>query len=84
MKTKDNKCFFDCKYLSITEYEQENTIDGKKMPHICNLFNKQVKHENTHPFLTKIDECEYDGSELNSIEFIELIKKTIENENANI
>ena len=56
-------CFRNCKYLSITEREQDKVEDGKKYPHICERYNKHIKHDGMHPNLPKLKECDYDDSE---------------------
>lgn len=62
-------CYDDCKYLSITETEQDkrakkdikNGIEPRHRPHICKLLNKQVTHHGFkhHPKLVRWEECSY-------------------------
>lgn len=45
----------DCKYLSITEEQQE--ITNSKEEHICSKFNKRVVHGLHHPDILRCIEC---------------------------
>jgi hypothetical protein len=60
-------CFHSCKFLSITEHEQ-NRLKTKE-PHICERYNKHIKHNGFHPSLPMLSECDYDNSELREKRF---------------
>lgn len=46
----------DCKYLSLTEREQ-NMFNLKKISHRCTLFNSIVLHKDKHPEIQRLDIC---------------------------
>lgn len=51
-------CNKNCRFLSLTEEEQDKQKGGNfREPHLCLLFNKQVRHLNSHPNLVKCDMC---------------------------
>jgi hypothetical protein len=54
-------CFHSCKFLSITESEQDRL--KIKDPHICERYNRHIRHNGMHPRLPMLDECDYDNSE---------------------
>ena len=57
--TKLEFCYEDCEHLNLTEDQQNARKDGKRIPHICKLYNKRVLH-NGHPaYLTRLEECEF-------------------------
>ena len=60
-------CYHSCKFLSITEHEQ-NRLKTKE-PHICERYNKHIKHNGFHPSLPMLSECDYDNSELREKRF---------------
>lgn len=50
-------CPEDCPELSLTEYDQDRMKDGRKIPHMCNMFNIRLQHGIYHPELVKCDKC---------------------------
>jgi hypothetical protein len=50
-------CKDDCKYLSITE-EQQQIVGSKKNPHICTKYNYRVYHMQYHPQLVRLGKCD--------------------------
>jgi hypothetical protein len=60
-----NFCYFDCKYLTITEEEQRK-FQGKYIPeHICKKYNKRVTHDKYDMLLVRLDCCKYREVDLN-------------------
>ena len=51
-------CRSNCKHLSITEKEQNQSKERPKAPHFCRLYKNQVKHSGNHPRLMRLDECD--------------------------
>ncbi len=49
-------CNDDCRFLSITEDEQNKQKD-KKDPHICEKYKKRVTHRYAHPKLFRLMGC---------------------------
>ncbi len=50
-------CPDNCKYLSITEKEQDEKEGGWKIPHICNKTGERIKHGQSHPKLIQLESC---------------------------
>ena len=60
-----NFCYFDCKYLSITEEEQKK-LRGKYVPeHICKKYNKRLGHDKYEPLIVRLECCKYRAAEIN-------------------
>lgn len=51
-------CKPDCRYLSITEEQQEGT---KNHPHICLKYNVRLYHLLAHPHIYKCEQCYREG-----------------------
>ncbi len=49
----------NCKYLSLTEKEQNIKKKYKKTPlyHTCLLLNETIFHDGQHPYLPKLESC---------------------------
>ena len=62
-------CFPDCKYLSITEFEQDNLPKGKFEDHYCTKYNCRIRHVGYHPNLPRLKECNYDNSEIRNYRY---------------
>lgn len=53
-------CKPDCKYLSITEEQQQKC--NKNTPHICLKYNVRLYHLMAHPHLYKCEQCYMESS----------------------
>ena len=55
MKIDTSFCNQDCGYLQPNEYEQDAM--RLKKPHMCKLYNAQVRHGRHHPDIMKCEKC---------------------------
>lgn len=76
MMNKPKFCYDKCSFLNPNE-EEQNKMGNHKIPHFCKKYDKQVKHSGHHPKLVRLDECDVSIWETPKLEKMDLVKKTI-------